>query len=86
MQLWAGDKRLVNIQGKWSDELEEFIRMANLGVVAHRAEIKARVEAMLEYDPKDVAFTPTVQPLTDVKPPHLPVLGLMSTEESVQEQ
>jgi hypothetical protein len=70
MQLWAGDKRLVNIQGKWSEDLEEFIRMANLGVVAHRAEIKARVEAMLEpvdswdsiqppaleYDPKEVAF------------------------------
>lgn len=57
MQLWAGDKRLVNIQGKYSDELEEFVRMANLGIVAHREEIKRRIESMLDYDPKDVAFS-----------------------------
>lgn len=84
MQLFAGDKRICNIQGKWSEELEEFIRMANLGIVVHREEIKRRVESMLEYDPKEVAFgrgeNPTIQLIDDS-----PFVAVVSDEESVQE-
>lgn len=57
MQLWGGETKICNLQGKWSEELAEFIRMANLGIHVHREEIKMRIEAMLDYDPKDVAFS-----------------------------
>lgn len=82
MQLFAGDKRICNIQGKWSEELEEFIRMANLGIVVHREEIKRRIEDMLEYDPKEVAFgrgeNPTIQLIDDS-----PFAGVVSPDEFV---
>lgn len=79
MQLWAGDKRLVNIQGKWSDELESFIRMANLGIKAHQEEIKRRIESMLEYDPKDVAF-----PRHDEEPENLPIEELSDAQKDFE--
>lgn len=72
MQLWAGDKRLVNIQGKWSDELEEFIRMANLGIVAHREEIKRRVESLLE----------PVDSWDSIQPPRLEEESVQETEQT----
>lgn len=48
MQLWGGDKKICNIQGKWSDELERFIRMANLGYEIYSNEILRKFEKMLE--------------------------------------
>lgn len=69
MQLFMGDKRIANLQGnKHFHDVEELVRMANLGVKTHQAEVQERVKA-LDYDPKEVAF-----PRHDEEPENLPIV------------
>lgn len=67
MQLWGGDKKICNLQGRWTEELAKFIRMANLGIHVHREEIKRRIESMLEENqPEKLDYDPNENACADV--------------------
>ena len=67
MQLWGGEKKICNLQGRWTEELAEFIRMANLGIAVHREEIKRRIESMLEENqPEKLDYDPNENTCADV--------------------